>query len=131
MSLGPPVIGGNLVYVPNPVHRNNTRGKSQWTINETQEVSSFNYSNNEGWIRETTGWGLHLVNGSPDYLGVARDHKTQVFVAKFVDANKSRTWHGYPTDFLDRPPEHILRGWKPLLRTRILKKLSLGQPCSL
>ena len=33
---------------------------------------------------EKVGWGLHLPAGKPNYVGVARDHDTKVFVAKFT-----------------------------------------------
>ncbi len=120
-----------IQYFPNPVHRNRTLGKSQWTISPPDERRCFDHALEEKWTDNAKAWGLHLVASAPEYLGVGRDHVTRVFVAQFLDTARSRTWHGFPVDFLDRPPEWVLGKWSGLLDIRIRRKLSQGQPCSL
>ena len=73
-----------MTYLPNPQHRNKTKGKSQWLISLTEEAKCFHIAYANQWIGDDTGWGLHYPNGIPDYLGVAQDHETKVFIAKFV-----------------------------------------------
>ena len=84
---------------------------------------------------EKVGWGLHLPAGKPDYVGVARDHDTRIFVAKFT-ADQD-VWHGYPADhrqnYRDIPTERILDGWmhNGLLTRAKIRKIARGQPCRL
>ena len=119
-------------YVPNPVHRNGTPGKSQWTIAAHDEQRSFDRCVEEGWYRQNTGWGLHLHDGKPDWLGVTRDHRTPSFIAKFVGADG--TWHGYPADVThskDVPSEVVIGAWldQNLLSRAKGRKVIRGQPC--
>ena len=84
---------------------------------------------------ENVGWGLHLPAGKPDYLGVAQDHESRIFVAKFV--RNQDVWHGYPADHRrnhqDIPTERVLHGWMRdgLLARAKIRKLTRGQPCRL
>ena len=87
------------------------------------------------WLVGKIGWGLHLAAGKPDYLGVARDHETKVFVAKFT--GEQNVWHGYPADHRrnhqDIPTEQVLTAWirDGLLARAKIRKLTRGQPCRL
>lgn len=123
------------VYAPNPVHRNRTAGKSQWRVPESTELGVFRHAVNEGWMLPDCGWGVLRHSGRLRYLGVARDHETRLFVAKFVDHARSGRWHGYPADHQrnpsDRPDPKVAARW---LRDDIvpgpkLRKVLQGQPC--
>ena len=87
------------------------------------------------WIENESGWGLHYSNGVLDYLGLAQDHTTQVFIAKFV--GNQGTWHGYPADHQqnrqDIPAERIRKIWidTNVLRRAQIRKITKGQPCRL
>ena len=87
-------------------------------------------------LAHRNGWlGSSLCAGKPDYLGVARDHITRVFVAKFT--GDENVWHGYPADHRgshrDIPIELVLDGWMRggLLTPAKIRKLIRGQPCRL
>ena len=83
------------------------------------------------------GWGLHLPENSPQYLGYAQDHVTRVFVAKFVADNQGNPWHGFPADHRrcvhDIPGEGVLKSWidNALLTPAKARKLARGQRCNL
>ena len=124
-----------MTYSTNPQHRNKTKGKSQWLISLTQEGACFNTTYANQWIENDSGWGLHYSDGVLNYLGLAQDHTTQVFMAKFV--GNQGTWHGYPADHQqnqqDIPMERILAIW---MKTNVLspakiRKIMKGQPCRL
>lgn len=123
-------------YSPNPVHRNRTPGKSQWRIQVSDEIRSFELCVESAWYRGGAGWGLHIQNGRPAWLGVTRDHVTLVFLAKFV-ASPTGEWHGYPADHVrnnrDIPQEFITRSWldSELLTRPTIRKIVRGQRCSL
>jgi hypothetical protein len=129
------VSSGVPPYLCNPLHRNRTPRKSQWTISENAELHSFEDAFNRTWLLSDIGWGLHFENNHPANLGVAQDHKTSVFVAKFV--NDKNTWHGYPADHQrnnqDIPDIQIRRKWlkENILPRRTVLQLGKGQPCSL
>ena len=130
-------VSQNIYYLHNSVHRNRTPRKSQWTINETAELGSFQMALNQNWLLPQEGWGLHFENGNPAYLGLAQDHTTRVFVAKFVDRGNRNTWHGYPADHQknnqDIPTVEILDKWlnRKVLPAPKIRKLAKGQPCGL
>lgn len=124
-----------LTYAPNPVHRNRTMGKSQWSITINDENVSFSRAVANAWLIGQQGWGLHYPTGRPEYLGVAQDHVTQVFIAKFVGAGG--VWHGYPADHQqnqhDIPDPSVLQKWeeaKFLSRAKV-RKINRGQSCLL
>ena len=73
-----------MTYSPNPQHRNRTPEKSQWSISLAQEIACFNTTYANQWIDNNNGWGLHYSEGRLDYLGLAQDYITRVFIAKFV-----------------------------------------------
>jgi hypothetical protein len=123
-----------MTYKPYSRHRDGTPRKSQWTISITDERACFNAATSLGWCVESHGWGLYPAT-APQYLGVAQDHTTSVFIAKFVSS--SGVWHGYPGDHQrnpqDIPLEHVLNDWlaRGLLPPAKLRKLVKGQPCAL
>ena len=123
-------------YQPNPTHRNISTGKSQWSINKNEEKQSFNRSVQNGWILNDKGWGLHLPNGTPDWLSFAQDHITRVFIAKFV-GNANHIWHGYPADYVnhaqDIPHQDIVFRWinANYFTGAKARKILRGQRCTL
>jgi hypothetical protein len=102
-----------------------------------QERDVFVGTLTEDWIADNAGWGLHIASGVVSYLGLARDHLRQVFIAKFVHGNQGLVWHGYPADHQrsakDIPNESVLRRWLDchLLSAPKISKLQKGKPCSL
>lgn len=128
-------------YLFHPDHRNGTQGKSQWTIDQDEEFNCVTnaIANSTLSLAETFGWGLHLVNGLPEYLGVGANHGSQVFVAKFKchDGVAPRQWHGYPADHAARdqdiPPSKVLLAWRNagFLTKAKASKILLGKRCSL
>lgn len=129
------MTGRTATYQVNPLHRSGALGKSQWRILVSEEISCFDRARAAGWLDVDVGWGLHVLNGTPAYVGVARDHETRVFVAKFTGS--LRVWHGYPADHRqscgDIPTEHVLGRWMRdgLLGRAKVRKLTRGQPCRL
>lgn len=84
---------------------------------------------------EKSAGGFIFRAADQTYVGVAQDHETQVFVAKFTEDQD--VWHGYPADHRrnhqDIPTEYVLGDW---MRARLLtpakiRKLVRGQPCRL
>lgn len=124
-----------MTYKVNPAHRDGTSGKSQWRVSHEDEIRCFDGARTSHWLVGTVGWGLHLAAGNPDYLGVARDHETKVFVAKFT--GERDVWHGYPADHRrnhrDIPNERILADWmrEGVLKPAKVRKIGRGQPCRL
>ena len=125
-----------MTYRPHPHHRNRMPGKSQWTIPVADEITCFKRAATSGWLLNLAGWGLHIPNKNPDWLGVAQDHSTQVFIAKFVGRQQNQ-WHGYPADHCrnaqDIPHEQVLYAWidSKLLSTAKIRKVMRGQRCCL
>lgn len=82
----------------------------------------FNYSASQGWLVGNTGWGLHLPNDKPEWLGMATDKINKLFIAKFVQKHPS-PWHGYPADYTKRaqdiPHEITVFAW---INARLLTK---------
>jgi len=124
-------------YTIHPDHRNGNAKKSQWRIPTQKELQVFTFAEANGWANMSPGWGLYIVNDVPCYLGVAEDHQTRVFVAKFVDGNRNRQWHGYPADHQrnnqDVPDLTLLKTWiaQELIPLRKIRKLLRQQPCNL
>jgi hypothetical protein len=122
-------------YTPNPLHRNWTSGKSQWTVQVAEEVAIFTNVHTSSWIEAGVGWGVYYNNGAIDYLGIAQDHITQVFLAKFV--SDQNTWHGYPADHQrnrkDIPPPSITKRWlqNNILPRAKVRKILRGESCKL
>ena len=125
-----------LTYLFHPDHRNNNPNKSQWSITQDHECDSFVYAWENDWTAEVEGWGLYFANGSADYLGVAIDRSTQLFIAKYVCKNNQAEWHGYPADHTrngDRPTRELLALWlqSGSLPPEKISKISQGKRCTL
>lgn len=127
-------------YKVNIHHRNGNNSKSQWTIPESAEIDCFSVAGKEGWLVKDVGWGLHKISGKPDWLGVAEDKATALFIAKFVGNQISTTgieWHGYPANYRanshDIPEQEVLRKWLTGsgLSAAKVRKIGKGQPCNL
>lgn len=131
------IVRPGIKYGSHPHHRDGNHNKSQWRITVAQEEVTFTRSIDAKWLGEREGWGLHIVNKAVDYLGVAQDHYTQLFLAKFVDGAGTSEWHGYPANHVqhvqDIPDAKLLREWleKNTLPRRKIRKLAKGQPCDL
>ena len=130
-------IIGDKNYTINPVHRNGMPEKAQWTISYQDEMNSFIFSNQHAWICNDNAWGLHFINNHVAYLGVAQDHITEVFIAKFVNDVDHNNWHGYPADHQanqqDIPDENVLRDWltNNIIPKQKINKIARGKPCKL
>ena len=83
-------------YVINQKHRSWTRGESQWQIECKEEEACFASAHANGWVHTSSeeGWGLHVVDKRPQYVGVVEDLERKSFYARFVNAHKA-PWHGY------------------------------------
>jgi hypothetical protein len=64
-----------VTYICHPDHRNTTPNKSQWRIVVEDERQCFATSRDRDWLDPAVGWGLHLIDEVPNYLGVAQDHR--------------------------------------------------------
>jgi hypothetical protein len=123
-------------YQIHPHHRNRTPGKSQWTITELAEVGAFEVARGRNWLTLGTGWGLHVRDGRAEYLGIAADQATLLFLAKYVDTGRTNQWHGYPVPNDaggNKPPDQIIGDWMSmeLIRPACARKLAQGRPCNL
>jgi hypothetical protein len=125
-------IEKGVFYVHNPKHRNFTPDAGRWTISEEAERLSFGTALRSGWVGENEGWGLHIENDVPTYLGVDR-FDVHSFVAKYIDSSGSTIWHGFPKAPADVPGPGVLKDWlqEGTLRKKTVKLLSQGRPCSL
>jgi len=131
-------IAPGIYYVNHPHHRDATNhDKSQWTITGDEEEATFSRTVNQGWYKQSTGWGLHLPNGDPEYLGISRragplNTARRLFIAKFVQDPNRPCWHGYPADHQRHasnvPPDTLLRTWceANLLRWAVMSKIMKG-----
>ena len=125
-----------MPYCVNEQHRNGNRAKSQWRISIPEEIASFEESERNGWLLTDNGWGLYMAGGCVSVLGVAQDHITPVFIAKYV-GSADGPWHGYPADYRNKaqdiPVPDVLCKWlsEGLMTPAKIRKISRGQPCSL
>lgn len=126
-----------MLYVINKQHRDGNPLKSQWIISEHEELRCFALAQEEGWLLGEIGWGLHITDAGPDWLGMNRNRENRVFIAKFVGVTIVDQWHGYPADYRnnchDIPKESVLRSWMKgnLIKLASIRKIAKGQPCSL
>ena len=133
----PYLIAAGLYYICNPMHRTPILGKSQWTILPTDEVDTFRTAYIKTWLLAHIGWGLYYKNQAIDYLGLAQDHITKVFLAKFVNDQPHNTWHGYPADYQRNPQDipdlSILKLWLQdgILPQSKISKIVKAKPCKL
>jgi hypothetical protein len=129
-------IGPNISYLAVPYHQKWTKGKSKWTISVLKQRICLQRAYHSGWLLPEKGWGLHYNSRNMlDYLGVAQDHKTEIFIAKFEE--NQGNWHGYPADHernnQDIPDKSIRQKWQKdgVLPPAKIRKIGKGQPCSL
>jgi hypothetical protein len=129
-------ISDDTSYISIPKHRNKGSLYSIWTIHIYEEVQCFIYTHRHNWIAEGNGWGLHLVDGKPEFLGEVSSGK-QSKIAKFVVNQAMGLWHGYPSDYQrnkkDRPPISILEVWRDLdlIKKADISKVRGGKSCRL
>src|ERR1700733_1359153 len=112
---GQPVVINEYIYCAKSDHRDGTPTKSQWTIAIDDEYACFALGIDGSWILGQCAWGLHLVDGTADYLGhtaLNRGPKTDLCVAFFQLADIS---HGYPSDpkrsIREVPPDAVRSDW--------------------
>jgi hypothetical protein len=128
-------IDATVSYYVSPKHRDGTPRAGQWKIGEADEVAVFTRSARSRWIVAATGWGLHVPDERrATWLGVADDHTTPAFLAKFVTDADRKSWHGYPV-INDRsehcPPREVIRDWmrKAFIAPNTADRLIRGRPC--
>lgn len=132
----PLAINAHASYLIYPPHRNGHHNKSQWRLNEDDELACFRKAYENECCVGHVGWGLHMVSGVAETLGVSI-HKEELKIAKFVDSNKNSLWHGYPADYRrkrqDVPSDSVLQKWIQLnlIDRRQAVKLKGGRPCGL
>ena len=133
-----PNVVSNQNYTIKLDHRNKSKDKSQWTVSHKDEVFTvFKDAYTRTWVSNNNAWGVFLNNGKLDYLGVAQDHFTQVFIAKFVNDTAHNNWHGYPADHQshpqDIPDQAILNDWlvNGILPKAKISKIVGGKRCKL
>lgn len=125
------------MYTINGQHRDNNPNKAQWTIPESAEMACFNLTVQNNWRDHQEGWGLHLVDAAPEYLGILIDRTMKSFFAKFVGTSAPLIWHGYPADHQNKsndiPYPRILKSWheKEYISAATMRKIQKGQPCDL
>jgi hypothetical protein len=105
----------NCYYTIVSYHRDNSNPeKSKWTIQEDEELLCFVQSIKQSWKNGKFAWGLHIINGIIEQLGVNK-FREPAKCAKFVDPGQNDKWHGYPADFIrnshDRPTPVVLKVW--------------------
>ena len=110
--------------------------KSTWYLSHEGEIECFVFSYCSKWIDGHVCWGLVYKDSDVQILG-HNFHNEELKIAKFVDANKNRLWHGYPADYLrkahDRPTITTLKDWvsKGYITKSKMSKIRLGQLCNL
>ena len=129
-------------YVSNWQHRDGNPKKSQWTINQGQEIGVFEYSYKSNWVSQRrdkrSSWGLYMTDGMIFVLGrTARECELplrDVRIAKFIEDRQA--WHGYPANYRcnkqDRPDTKILESWHKCgyIRKNEIKKIRNMKPCA-
>lgn len=127
---------GSYTYILSDQHRNRqNRNKSQWTINEVEEVNSFELMilKNYWVIDNNKGWSLHRENNSENYILGSSTENDSLQIAKFVDSSNNKNWHGYPVDYRksvhDRPHISILEDWvnQGIIKKKDKARILLGK----
>jgi hypothetical protein len=140
MKISEHLIFPGVYYHPKLDHRNGSPKKSQWTIPVKIECNCFSQAYSLWKCPEHICWGLHFSDNKVDYLGESKktaESTRKLFIAKFIDSNKNRKWHGYPADHIanhhDIPPVTVLEMWLKAkhLRAATIRKISKGQKCKL
>jgi hypothetical protein len=132
-------IESGKFYIHKLDHRNGSRIKSQWKINEDAEWQCFATASAQPISNQITCYyWFHFEKGKIEYLGESKSEDLPVrdlFIAKFISDPHSHDWHGYPADYQknnqDRPPAIILDYWlkNNYLTAPKISKISQGKPC--
>lgn len=124
-------------YIISSQHRKiGNPNKSIWTITFKDEIECFILSNTSHWTEGNIGWGLKLIGKIIQTLGLSSE-KTELKLAKFIDASNNDIWHGYPADYIrknqDRPGTNILKAWfdKGFIQKHQVIKIRKGIECNL
>lgn len=95
-----------------------------------EEIESFRDASKQGWLDGARGWGLHIIEGRPQYLGVDELGESELFMARFRDGDGNNKWHGYPLDHVRRPedcpPDWLRKVW---IKMQLLTKPKLARIC--
>ncbi|MGN7811453.1 hypothetical protein [Flavobacterium sp. 22076] len=124
-------------YIFSSAHRRTQKDKAKWIISTHEELACFkNAQINKYLENKGLAWGyLKTANNFTD-LGI-NGHKEILKIAKFVDKNEVKIWHGYPADFArnpqDRPSIDILRTWRTnqVIEKHQILKIRQGKTCNL
>jgi hypothetical protein len=126
-------------YKVRSVHRRHgNNNKCIWTISIEEEVKCFKDSACKNWLENKEGWGLKLnaTNGGLEQVGLSEIQEV-LKIAKFVDSNLTKEWHGYPADYCrrinDKPSLRVLNDWreKGIISKTQMGKITRGQKCNL
>lgn len=128
-------VGANAHYIVVKHHRYRTSPhKTRWTITPLKELQCFELAYSSGWMDTFACWGVHVVGGVADRLGINSRNEKLLF-AKFVDSGQNCVWHGYPADYRrktnDTPSYEILGEWRRrgLIDKRQIRIIKQGQVC--
>lgn len=137
------VVNGETVdnikvkYIFSAAHRRTQKDKTKWTVSTHEELECFkNTQTNKYLDGNTIAWGYIKNTTTLNDLGI-NGHKENLKIAKFVDKNQLKTWHGYPADFVrnpqDRPSMEILKNWRTsgIIEKHHISKIRQGKICSL
>jgi len=139
MRLNVPIdIDATSKYVIVSQHRSGGyRGKSRWSVSKREEVDCFIQSLNKKWLDVGAGWGVILDDTNKmKVLGINHINEDSK-IAKFIDGNNSKLWHGYPADLKrkvkDIPPISILNKWRKenIIRKHHISRIQRGVICNL
>lgn len=100
------------LYQINPHHRDGSPQKSQWTINNREEVEVFGWSMSINSISDDYYWGVFWDGVLCNTLGVT-PHRLNSKIARFECTAQPRVWHGYPVDYVN-DPQHDCPGYDVL-----------------
>ena len=123
-------------YIISSQHRNGNPNKSIWTLSHDGEIDCFVFSFSSEWKDDNTCWGVSVIGQNIQVVGHNTNNEV-LKIAKFVDANANKLWHGYPADYMrnsqDRPTTNTLRDWvtKGYITKAKMSKIRLGQSCNL
>lgn len=126
-------------YYISSAHRSPKKNpkKSYWIVNGNIELDIFKTAKEKEWGNDNTLWGLHL-DGEGKILDLGENtFKEKLKIARFIDKNNDRIWHGYPADFVrnknDRPEMTTLKEWKEkdYIEKHHILKIRMGKQCNL
>ena len=126
-----------MKYIFSSAHRRTQKDKTRWTVSTHTEIDCFKNTQTSKYLEgDEVAWGcLKTTSGLID-LGI-NGHKENLKIAKFVDKNKLKIWHGYPADFVrnpqDRPSVSVLKKWRTgdIIEKHHITKIRQGKTCNL